>query len=389
MTGAFILILVYTYYYTDRETADIFKYFDDSKIMFDALKSKPVDFFKMFFGIANDNEYFNIHYYDKMNYWYFLYNQNDVYSDSHVMIRLNVFLRFLSFGYYPVHAVLMTFFSYSGLISIFKFFSNALSLLKSRLLFIGISILPSIVFWTSGVIKEALVLGMIGLFLFSFQNIKRNILLKSLLLLCSLLVMYYLKFYVFIAFVVAFAPFAVNLKLKKPLLINSISIVFFVVSFIVLNYFSNDSILNLVQLKQESFFQLAKNNTVNSFFNIPEIHSVFDIFKYAPNALYNALLRPNIFSFHSLFELLSGIENSIVFLILIIALFYIKKAKINNPYFLFASIFITLLFSIIGLTVPIAGAIVRYKTPALPFLIFIIVYIINIDKIAFLKFLKQ
>ena len=37
---------LYTYYYPDRATADIFKYFDDSKIMYDALFEKPDDFQK-------------------------------------------------------------------------------------------------------------------------------------------------------------------------------------------------------------------------------------------------------------------------------------------------------------------------------------------------------
>src|SRR3954470_13055434 len=33
------LWLVYTYYYTDRSTSDIWKYFDDGKVMFGALHS--------------------------------------------------------------------------------------------------------------------------------------------------------------------------------------------------------------------------------------------------------------------------------------------------------------------------------------------------------------
>lgn len=54
---------IYTFYYTDRATADIFKYFDDSKIMYDAAFNKPLDFFKMITGINNNNQYFNDIYY--------------------------------------------------------------------------------------------------------------------------------------------------------------------------------------------------------------------------------------------------------------------------------------------------------------------------------------
>src|SRR5690606_21957916 len=34
---------VYTYYYTDRSTADIFKFFDDGNVMFSALLAHPLD----------------------------------------------------------------------------------------------------------------------------------------------------------------------------------------------------------------------------------------------------------------------------------------------------------------------------------------------------------
>ena len=49
---------VYTYIYTDRLTADIFKYFDDSAVLYAALWDQPGDFFRMLFGIANDTDYF-------------------------------------------------------------------------------------------------------------------------------------------------------------------------------------------------------------------------------------------------------------------------------------------------------------------------------------------
>ena len=63
-----VLWAIYSFYYTDRVTADIFKYFDDSKIMFDALTEKPAHFFKMLSGI-NDNTPEIAVYYDEMNFW--------------------------------------------------------------------------------------------------------------------------------------------------------------------------------------------------------------------------------------------------------------------------------------------------------------------------------
>ncbi|MBL0343172.1 MAG: hypothetical protein IPP71_21265 [Bacteroidetes bacterium] len=97
--------LLYTYYYTDRLTADTFKFFDDSKILFDTIYSKPFDFLRMLTGLnAGATELQP--YYDKMTNWYDTFSP---YNDNRTMIRLNAFLRFFSLGHYYVHVVFVCF----------------------------------------------------------------------------------------------------------------------------------------------------------------------------------------------------------------------------------------------------------------------------------------
>lgn len=88
-----ILTLIYTHYYPTRNTADIFKYFDDSKVMYDAAFTNFTDFIKMLSGIGNDHTYFNEHYYNKMNWWY-RQSAGNLYNDSHIIIRFNTLVRF-------------------------------------------------------------------------------------------------------------------------------------------------------------------------------------------------------------------------------------------------------------------------------------------------------
>src|SRR6185437_8996043 len=58
--AGFFLTLFYTNYYPDRQTADIYKYFDDSKIIFSSVQNHHyTDYFKIMSGIRNDNVYFN------------------------------------------------------------------------------------------------------------------------------------------------------------------------------------------------------------------------------------------------------------------------------------------------------------------------------------------
>ena len=51
------LFLVYSYYSNYSDEADIFKYFADGNIMFNALRENPIDYFKMLTGIGNQSEY--------------------------------------------------------------------------------------------------------------------------------------------------------------------------------------------------------------------------------------------------------------------------------------------------------------------------------------------
>ena len=49
------LTLIYTKYYTDRDTADIFKYFDDSFVIFKAIATNPIDYFKIILCVDYKN----------------------------------------------------------------------------------------------------------------------------------------------------------------------------------------------------------------------------------------------------------------------------------------------------------------------------------------------
>ncbi len=159
---------IYTFYYPDRTTADIYKYFDDSKVIFDALTTNPNHYFKMLTGIGNDGAEFNS-YYTQMNFWARQHDTN-VLNDSHTIIRFNAFVRLFSLGYYNVHTVFMCFLSLIGLTAIYKTFVNYLSD-KKRALFFVVFLLPSVLFWSSGVLKEGIIFFSLGLLIYYFNKL--------------------------------------------------------------------------------------------------------------------------------------------------------------------------------------------------------------------------
>lgn len=157
---------IYTYHYHNRLTSDIFKYYDDSKIIYNAWHHHFGDFVKMMLGSHSPAI---TAYYQQMNSWGNSYGST-LYNNSHFIIRLNALLMFLSDGHYGVHVIIFCFLSLVGLALIYKSFYPALTD-TPKLLFAAVFLFPSVLLWGSGVLKESLVILGLGLCIRYFQKL--------------------------------------------------------------------------------------------------------------------------------------------------------------------------------------------------------------------------
>lgn len=165
--SGFALYLIYTYYYTDRSTADIWKYYDDGMVMFSALRDNPFGYLKMLFGLANEESEFTA-YYDRMNHWYRPYGTS-IANDTHTIIRFNAFLRLFSLGHYNVHGVVVNFLGLVGLTGVLHFLKQ-MAPSKEKWFFAAVFLMPGMMFWASGVLKEPILLFGLGLFLYGLMK---------------------------------------------------------------------------------------------------------------------------------------------------------------------------------------------------------------------------
>ena len=156
----------------------------------------------MLFGINCNTEYFNTEYFNKMSNWVRSYD-NGLFNDNRLMIRANAFLRIFSFGNYHVHSIILAFLAFMGSFSLSKLFFEVS---RSKVLtYVAVFLVPSLVFWSSGILKEAVLLAALGFFAYHFyQLFDSNRTWKNYMMLflmsCVLIV---LKLYVFMAFVPA------------------------------------------------------------------------------------------------------------------------------------------------------------------------------------------
>lgn len=373
----FVLYLVYTKFYTVRGEADIFKYFDDSAVVFNSLKNKPIDFLRLIFTSSPNNEYFYDNYYVKMNHWANIHN-SIFYGDSIFMIKVNAFLRLFTFGSFHIQSLFFNFLSFIGLIGIYRSFKQFFAI-KSRYLIIAIVGLPSVLFWSSSVLKESLLLLFIGGICFQFlkiwQNkidIKRVFIIVFLLFLLTLL-----KFYIVFALIIPALAFIINMHYK----VNRPTITYLVITFVFLILFFNSSLLPILVLKQHDFLTLVSNTNAGSFYEIPRLESNFvSIVKAIPQGILNTFIRPLPKQGMSLMAYPAVIENLIIIIGLLFTIPSILKPKYwerKTNSILFILFFTMLLFAVIGITTPVAGALVRYKVAALPFLSIFIFYFIE------------
>jgi len=384
----FFVAAVYTYYYTDRSTADVFKYFDASNVMFDTLKTNPVHFFKMLFGVDCDGAEF-AWYYNKMDYWNSP-GYSSIYNDSHLIIRINTVMRFFSFGYFNVHTVFFCFFSLIGLTAIYKTFIPVLQN-KSKELMCVVFFVPSVLFWGSGVLKEGIVLFSLGLLMYNFNRLFNA---KSFFICCvSALMLGVLKFYVLAALVPGLLfMFWIHKTTSSKLLLKFITVVAVtaVLGLTINTLTTNKNPLQILSQKQQDFNKLASglqkglNNKpipkAGSAIKINKIEPTpLSFIKNSPQALVNSLLRPFIWESKSPIIVMAAVENVFVVAFIILCVAFAKPLKeIKWEFVLFGLSFSLIQLLFIGSSVPVVGAIMRYKILAIPFLL--IAFLLMLDK---------
>ncbi len=379
----FAIYLIYTYYYPVRMEADTFKYFDDSKYLYYALWEHPLDYFKMLFGINCENDYFLKQYYSDMYNWYRSYD-NGLLNDNRLVIRINAFVRLFSFGNYHVHSLFFNFLTFIGSYSLARLF---LVFSESKWkTYLVVFLIPSFVFWSAGILKESILIFALGSFTWNVYKLisgshKLSTYLWILFLIPILLIM---KFYVFVALIPAILAWWISQKTKRTLSIHLVTIVACLLTALGIGtIFPTYNFLVIMAAKQGDFINLANFLNVNSSIYMDYLEpNLWSFIKASPKAFINTLTRPWPTELKGILFYPPLFENLFVIFILFIGWFYRKKVNPQQwKFIIFCTSFSILLFVIIGLTTPIIGAIVRYKIPAIPFLIFVALLFLDDSKL--------
>ena len=380
---SFLVYLIYTRYYTNRSTADIFKLYDDAICIYnESFKNKPSVFFSIVTNY-NLNTPEILKTLQRTEHWDRSQNYS-VYNDNRTIIQLNCVVRIFSFGIYHVHALMFCLFSFIGSIALFKTFILFFKEEKNKLLF-GIFLVPSILFWSSGILKESLSLLVLGIFIFYFFTLftrkKKSDYIISLFL-------YILLFLIKPFIVILLSPSLIAyivISIKKTTVLKTFIITHIVllIIFILLDYLvPGIDLLKNLSLKQNDFIEvghLTKGTSMTTIY--PINNSFFELIKSIPTALFNSFFKPSITDLSSPLMIISFIETHLITIAAFFICFFFKKK--NNAQLAFSCLIISftlLSLFLIGLIVPVIGAIVRYKSTILTLFVPLILITIDLDK---------
>ena len=378
ITGILIWV-IYTFYYKDVQNNDVHKFYNDALILRNAVTENPAAFTQLITGL-NTGSYTDA-YTSQMKNWARNFDEAP-FNEKRTIIKLNALIMFVSFKTYFVHILFMCFFSLIGWVLL----TNAILAftdLQASLLVLPILLLPSVLFWTSGVMKEPLLVLGLGLVLHGLLVSGLKVVERFITIVIGVIIILMTKFFVIACLLPALISFYI---FKNKQTFSFIIVKYLVVNFILLLVAFNIHYvipkINLQQMlvnKQSHSVKEAAYFNAGSRIDIPPIDgNTLSILKVAPVGIWNTITRPYLWEGKNMMMLASAVENifTVLFIILCLSLTNFKSIK-NLNLVLFLLTFSISYYALIGICTPVLGNLVRYKAPLLP--IFLFAFILNVQ----------
>ncbi|MCU0397232.1 MAG: hypothetical protein MUC73_03925 [Cyclobacteriaceae bacterium] len=249
---------------------------------------------------------------------------------------------------------------------------------------------PSSVFWTSGVIKEAMAMMALyflaGFFIRLWVTNRLN-LMEVIAILFSTWILWNLKyFYAAVFFPVAatgwltrwfvvnrMRPSARNFYRESLLFGVLFLVMLFIVTFIHPNFYPQ-RVLEVVVENYRQFIQISQPGKAIVYNDLqPTLGSIISNM---PLALVSGLWRPFLWEASNLFQVLVSLENVFLFLFMVFSIKNFQYLRTSSQRILLVGVLVycCMLCSFLALSAPNFGTLVRYRVGFIPFLVLLISY---------------
>ena len=386
--GALCLGFIYQFYYNGGDTFNYHTH--GSRHVWEAFMDSPVKGIRL---LMNDGSNYNDVYRYASKILFFSDPQ------SYAIVKIAAVFDLLTFSSYSSTAILFAVVSFVGLWMFFLTFYEQYPSLH-RWLAIASFFIPSVFFWGSGLLKDTVTLGCLGVATYQVYRIfaKKNFGIRHVFLLAiSLYGMYSIKIYIVLTFLPAVIVwvFLVNLDAIRSPVLKIMLAPFMISCAIVLGYFAmvkagedsaKYSLQNVAMTAKITAYDIGfyTGRDAGSGYSLGELDGTFgSMIRLSPQAINVSLFRPYLWEVKNPLMLLSAFES---FLLLLLCVYIIVKknvrlfASINNPNILFALIFSISFAFAVGVSTFNFGTLVRYKIPLLPFFLVALILILHHSK---------
>lgn len=324
-------------------------------------------------------------------------------ASHHAMFKIAGVIGLLCFGNYMPIALIFSVLSFWGTWMIFLVFNEAFPHLR-KYIAITTLFIPSIIVWTTGILKEPLCMFGLGLCFYTFNNILkgRGILKNTIFFLLGALILINIKDYILYIFLIAACFWSYKFFIGK---INSFLIKIVIKGFIYLIFLigiiyffisENNQIqqtfttyLIKAETLQSAMITINKDYNSGSGYTLPttDLSSVGMLQSFLLS-LNVSFFRPYLWEVNNPLMLLSFFESFAATVFIIFLLFKAGIIKIiksfNHPLLIFCLIFSLIMAALVGFISFNFGSLIRYKTPFEPFF-YTMLAIIVFNKMPFTK----
>lgn len=357
---------------------DTWGYHELSLVEYKLLSEDPSTYFSNLFQSGYENKYGNF-FASEYSWW------NDL--KTNMFIKFLSVINVLSFGNYYVNVIFYSFITITGPVAMYRVFSDVFPGKKIHVL-LATFLIPSFAYWTSGVHKDGLVFMAISLVIYHvYFSLKENRFKPSRILPLALAFIIILSFRNFLIVILFPSLLAWILSWRYP---KKVALIFFSVYltcgllFFTLRYVSASLDFPQAVVDKQKAFKTLQGN---SGFDFPELKPTVESFLVnTPRAITSTTLRPHPGDVKHILSMAAATETA--FLLFLFFLFLIWRTNgIRSTSFIWFCIFFSFSFLLlIGFTVNFLGAIVRYRSIVLPFLLVPVISLIDWQRIYFILF---
>lgn len=349
------------YYGQMAQMIDTWAYHVQSLQEYKLLTSHPIEFFTSLFHTDYKGGYTN-----------FLVSQNSWWNDvkANFLIKIMAIFDLFSFGNYYVNVIFYSFLSLFGPVAVYRVMKNVFPDKKIPVL-VATFLIPSFLYWTSGLHKEGLIFVGLSLMIYHFYfGFKQKSFppYRILLILFGFALAIILRNFLVLPLLPPVLAWLLCYKVKwKPIFLFTFVYVLFLTLFFTIKYLvPNLDPPKSVALKQQEFIELVGHSSVS----VNKLEPTFTSFLInAPQAFSLAAIRPYPSDVHHLLSLAAAIETALILLFFLVFLFWGHKGMARSPFLLFCLFFSLGVLFMIGYSVNNLGAIVRYRSIVLPLLL--------------------